>query len=772
MDVFRLGAKVAEAFPERSRPILLVGLRTAGSYFAPLLRGYLEAHGYEDVSSITLRPKRDLSTREGEALAKAAGRGALAVIVDEPVWTAKTLAKAVGCLKKTGFQQTDIAAAYPEHPGSREWKNSSDSQALSDLRTLTLQPEEWHKNDLLQPELAGSRIREYLRAQTGRRVEVMASQEADRLTAALTNSLEPGMHWRIKRVFEVRIGNAAGQTETRFVIAKSVGWGWLGYHAFIAGMRLDPFVPRLLGLRDGFIFMEFHPVEPGPHDLPSRQRLLDAAARYVDARARKLVLPDDPTKDLVVSGRHRGTEELAGILSGAYGWKLASVLRRPAIQQKLAGLPAGAPVLVDGKMRPSEWIDSSGRFIKTDFEHHGMGKHELNLTDPAYDLADFILQCGLTEEEERFLIRIYVQHSGDSELSGRLMLYKLLAGNWAMNRAFDNLSRVSVLNRHAEFNQQFLNAWNFLVVHMTRYSAGLCSKRCNLTWSEPLVVLDVDGVLDRQMFGFPSTTAAGIESVSLLASHGMAVALNTARSADDLKEYCRAYGFLGGVAEYGSFIWDATTAQEQVLIGPEATEQLEELRRGLQQIPGVYMDDRCAFSIRAFCYARGTTVPVPEALVRNLIAGLNLTHLSLRQTYTDSTVTCKDVDKGTGLRALLSMAGRNALKTVAIGDSEPDLPMFRAATRSFAPAQIACRQPAMLLGCRIASRPYQAGLLEIVRSLLHPKGETCGLCQAAREPLSQCKDYLVHFLQAADRAPMHLLAVSALDPKALRAFLR
>jgi hypothetical protein len=37
-DVLRLGDCFARRFPERAQPILLVGLRTSGSYFAPLLR--------------------------------------------------------------------------------------------------------------------------------------------------------------------------------------------------------------------------------------------------------------------------------------------------------------------------------------------------------------------------------------------------------------------------------------------------------------------------------------------------------------------------------------------------------------------------------------------------------------------------------------------------------------------------------------------------------------------------------------------------------------
>jgi len=35
---------------------------------------------------------------------------------------------------------------------------------------------------------------------------------------------------------------------------------------------------------------------------------------------------------------------------------------------------------------------SALRAAEDDFEHHGMGKAELNVKDPAYDLADIILE--------------------------------------------------------------------------------------------------------------------------------------------------------------------------------------------------------------------------------------------------------------------------------------------------------------------------------------------------------------------------------------------
>lgn len=767
-DGLELGRKLAEECPDRNRPIVVMGLRTAGSYFAPLVRGYLESKQYRSVKTITLRPKQGLGVRERGCLERAVAEGALAAVVDEPVYSANTLAKGVECLKKAGFAATDIRVLFPAHPSRRDWRNGPAGLALSGVRALTLAPEEWHKYRFVEGPAALSRIREYLEAEGDRIAELQPTADGGRLTAELEQCEEPGFHTRLKRVYETGVKNGDGSVERRFILAKSVGWGWLGYHALLAGARLRPFVPRVLGLRNGILFMEWQ----FPAGLGDGEPPVESASRYLAARVHTLGLGEDPTRDLIKAGRHRGTEELAGVLSGAYGWKLAAALKRPRIQHQLAHLACPVPTLIDGKMRKIEWVGGSAKFLKTDFEHHGMGKHELNLTDPAYDLAEMILCWGLSEEDERHLTRRYIELSGDSTVSGRLFLHKLLAGTWAMNQAIRKLSDPSMWTRRHQLNRDFLQAWRFLTIHTMRFCANLCRRPESVRWSDPMIVLDVDGVLDKQIFGFPSTTAAGIEAVSLLASHGMACALNTARSVSNLKQYCKAYGFVGGVAEYGSFVWDAATGREQTLVSHESLSQLEELRNRLREIPGVFLDEEYQSIVRAYTYARGTTVPLPDTLIRGLIVNFNFGRLRLHQTFTDSTVIAAECHKGSGLQAFLALAGHPGWKTVAVGDSEPDLAMFQAATRCFAPSQIGCPAPARQLGCQIATRPYQSGLLEIVRSLVHPGRGTCRRCHQPSVAGNPPDELFRQLLRTADRAPVESLVRSLFDPRAVRAFLQ
>ena len=79
---------------------------------------------------------------------------------------------------------------------------------------------------------------------------MVASRQAEEFNAQLQKTTSDERSARLKRIFEVRLATSQGQKETRYVLAKSVGWGWLGYHAFLAGHRLAGFVPPVLRVQD------------------------------------------------------------------------------------------------------------------------------------------------------------------------------------------------------------------------------------------------------------------------------------------------------------------------------------------------------------------------------------------------------------------------------------------------------------------------------------------------------------------------------------------
>ncbi len=149
--------------------------------------------------------------------------------------------------------------------------------------------------------------------------------------------------------------------------------------------------------------------------------------------------------------------------------------------------------------------------------------------------------------------------------------------------------------------------------------------------------------------------------------------------------------------------------------------------------------------LRSSSVGDGAVAPVPTLLVQHLIADLGLDRLSFHHTLIDTTIVAKEVGKGSGLVALRDWVLSAEAETVAVGDQEPDLWMFRAATRSFAPANIGPAREARLLGCRIARQPYQRGLLEIARALTHSDAPAGNEAAAG-------SDLFMDALRAADRS--------------------
>jgi hydroxymethylpyrimidine pyrophosphatase-like HAD family hydrolase/hypoxanthine phosphoribosyltransferase len=766
-DCLELGKKFVERFPDGERPAMVMGLRTAGSFLAPLLCAYLGSR-LPAVDWIAIRPKKGLASSEQRALREAAGRHARVLIIDESIHSGQTLTTAIELLRKAGFRDHDIVVLNPAEPAFPDWKDSHVVKSLCKVHTITLEPAERSKQRFLDSGLVESLFDEYFRSNGCSNVQVVSVAEVERINSEWRRVPER-VDVRLKRLYEVHLRDAAGEDRICRVLAKSVGCGWLSYHAFQVGQALSGFVPPVLGLREGILYTEWLPPEQNAAAaVPSRKLLIETLASYVAARTRELKLDNNLTTDLVREGRHKGLEMLAGALSRAYSSRVAAAAERFRIQEKLS--QSTLSVLTDSKMAPAEWLSFNSKIKKTDYEHHAQGKNELGMTDPAYDLADAVLQFDLSGAEERQLIDEYVAGSGDVDVKERLFLNKVLAGLWSQNLATLGLQNRRLSQRRHAFHEQYTRAWNFLVSQTVRECGRLCTRSDNVNWCSPLVALDIDGVLDRMVFGFPSTTAAGIRALSLFASHGFTVAFNTARTLREVKEYCASYGLPGGVAEYGAIVWDQVNNRQVNLVDAESMRQIGEAQRALAKIPGVFLNKDYQCSLRAFTYQNGTTMPLPRLIAEDLLAELELERLQAHHTGLDTAITARGSDKGKGLLALLSLTGIAPAQVTAVGDSEPDLAMFRVAGRSFAPGNVSCRKEAELLGCHIANSGYQPGLLEIARAVVHPGGGSCDQCRAMESTWQNSTRLVFSLLQAADERPLPLLLRHFLDPSLLRVF--
>ncbi len=425
-------------------------------------------------------------------------------------------------------------------------------------------------------------------------------------------------------------------------------------------------------------------------------------------------------------------------------------------------------------MDVSAWLDDGTRLLKTDFEDHAMGRMEASLTDPASDLATAIRSFGMSRQEEESLLERYSALTGDSGVAGRLPFYQLSIDLCRIADMLAQLSDGKLAHRHRDMSRRHIDEWTASMVHMAEFCGTFMPPICDDDHhgNRACVFLDVDGVIDRHTLAFPTTTQSGMRALSLLRAHGFRIFLNTARSCHDVVAYCRAYGLHGGVAESGSYVWDARTGREQVLVGSESLTEIQRAREALERLPGVFTNQFYRYSVKAFTYREGSTRPVSAELVDKVLADVGAKTLSVHHTPTDSAIMSATANKGAGLKEMLALLGENESDTIAVGDTSPDLAMFRAATRCYAPSHTWVRKEAIELGCRVVKSAYQNGFLEIARHIVHADGGSCPDCA---DPRFDCGDHsrvLIDFLGDIDVRRSRQLMRAMLDVRSIDAILR
>lgn len=717
-DVIELAGEFIRRYPDRHEKIIIVGIRTGGSYFVPIICAELRRQGYTELESVTVQPDKGLGREERRTLRDCGRRGYMALIVDDPPHTGETLALALEQMIAEGFTAERCRILLPTLQVGSGWP-----RLFPEALLVRLPQERWLKQRILTGKSEATPLRDYYESAGYSRVSIARMPYAD-AQVPRRGRMPPA-------IFRVKARTSSGALVTHHVEAKAVGWGWLGYRAFVAGQRLAPDVVQLLGLRDGILYSRSFPASDRVEVI-----LPNVVGRYIGRRVLALPL-GERTRRHTLARHENALNLLRRALSRAYGPGPAEPLVRARLERDLAGLSCAVRTYVDGSMAKSNWSSDGNNVYKSDYEQRGLGKSEANVSDPAFDLAAAVLSLGYSKRDENDLIESYVAASQDHAVRDRLTLNKLLAGLWAMNSAQERMFEADSREERLREHSNIVSAWTFLTIEAARFCGSLYEKPDLRGLGERIVCLDVDGVIDRRMLGFPCITAAGIEALSRLAAHGLPVVLNTARSALEVKEYCLAYGFVGGAAENGSVVWDARSRRSQSLVTPQEFAQLQKIREILAAMPGVFVDERHCHSVKAYVYARPgegiaatlrdmfksfrvgmvSPQPLPELMVRAILEEHSLNLLEFHSTTLDTMITAKGCDKGRGLRSIIEWLGAGQPEVCAVGDSSTDLSMFAAADLSFAPQHIDCAREARLLGCEIMDKPYQRGFRQAVERI-------------------------------------------------------
>ena len=101
-------------------PVCVVGVRTSGSYLAPLFAAALRSRGMPHVEVLTHRPHRDFLADEVDQLQRVCGGRGRIVIIDDPPGSGASLATTATAVARAGVADDAIVVAvclFPDADG-------------------------------------------------------------------------------------------------------------------------------------------------------------------------------------------------------------------------------------------------------------------------------------------------------------------------------------------------------------------------------------------------------------------------------------------------------------------------------------------------------------------------------------------------------------------------------------------------------------------------------------------------------------------------------
>jgi trehalose-6-phosphatase len=233
-------------------------------------------------------------------------------------------------------------------------------------------------------------------------------------------------------------------------------------------------------------------------------------------------------------------------------------------------------------------------------------------------------------------------------------------------------------------------------------------------------------VFDTQPFDvFPCSTANGLRALGLLRAHGYSVMPNTARSVENVIEFCNSYGLPGGIAEHGCIFIDRVAGREEFLFGPDSAQELARCRAFVEGLPGLTCDPGYRAAVRFFQHRDGVLSGFPLAEARELLHAGGFSGLDVIATNAETFFLPKGVNKGTALAAVRGKLPMPPELVVAIGDSDQDLEMLRQADLAYVPANgSACLRESIrsLKKVHLVRQARQQGMLAAVEHLIREAG--------------------------------------------------
>jgi hydroxymethylpyrimidine pyrophosphatase-like HAD family hydrolase len=679
-DVAAIVAEFAARWPDRSRPILVVGIRTSGSYLAPFTVAALRQAGFRSVSMISARPGQRPLPHDRSRQDTAVRDDAVALVVDDPPTTGNAVARVCAALVRAGLPAGSVVV------GLALFDDAPDLPApLSRFESVTLPWARWSIHRRLGPDQVAGDL--------GRLVGPAVLEELEEVPLPAS---PPRTH--STRLYRVTVSSPERGREVLSVLATGTGLGYFGQHDLVVAAALSGRVPDVLGTGDGVLYLRWplhgHPVPPSPAQV----------VEYVAARHAALPVAQDLTAQL--RGSQPVWEVASNHLGRAYGryWPVARLAFVDRLTRHLLRTPA--PSVPDGDMRPERWIADadSGRTVKTGFAERAFSNFDLVSLDDRIDVVGAAVHVADQDYAEE-LRRAYALRTGGGISPERWLLYELVH-LWDVER--QGLADPEAVRRRKSHA-------------MRRHLAGLLLADVTPPVSGPVVALDVDGVLETDIWGFDAPSPGSLLCLRALHRHGYRSVVLTGRSLDDVIELSELYGLAGGAAEYGSVCYHRSSGATLRVADAATLDALDRFRETLRLRPDVHVDARHRHSVRASSVdARGRFGALSTADEALVPAEL---HAVVGDRQTD--VIGSGVDKARGGQVLLEALGE-ARPAFAVGDTAADTTMLGWASGSVVPRHASAE--ARAAAGRTARRPYQSGLEDAVTQLLGHRPGRCPLC--------------------------------------------
>ncbi|MDX6700523.1 MAG: hypothetical protein QOF26_749, partial [Baekduia sp.] len=517
-DVRELTARFARFAPARRRPLLVLGVRTSGSYLAPLTGAFLRARGYADVTVLTLRPGRRQRAGQRRAMQAVARRGGLALVCDDPPGSGRTVAGVADLLAGRGLDVVLVLAVFgPPRALPRD---------LAGRPAVLLGQADWAVTARLAPTAVGATVADLL----GPAIEIVACERLD-------GGAPRRVRRHVRAAYRLTVRDRGHRDTTEAWIAvEGVGLGHLGADAAVLHRELEPYLAPLLGVRDGLMYREWLPDRArADRRTPDPARTAQRLAGEVDARARALPLASDRTTG--ARGERPAWEAASLVLSRAFG-RAQPAARVLVVDPAVQGLlRVERPSRVDGSMALSRWFAAgAGDLVKVDWAEPDGASWRVASCDPVSDLAQ--VTAGSQDRALGRLLREAYNLLGHEPIEAERWLLHELAHLWSHERAAPD----DPAPRRAA------------AVAMQAYMHEVYFADLAPDGNGPLCALDVDGVLELGVLGFPALTPVAAQALRALTAHGHRPVLATGRSEQEVIERCAAYRLAGGVAEYGAVV--------------------------------------------------------------------------------------------------------------------------------------------------------------------------------------------------------------------------